>query len=53
YKSDSITEEGIASVVDYYRPQLIQYAAYWHQLTGQVVKECGLYLTRLDQYVVV
>jgi ATP-dependent helicase/nuclease subunit A len=51
YKTDDITAGDIDSAVEYYRPQLVGYADHWQNVTGDQVKERGLYFTRLNSYV--
>ena len=53
YKTDQVTPDTLSRVVDQYRGQISGYAETWQFLTGQKVKEKGLYLTRLDQFVTV
>jgi ATP-dependent helicase/nuclease subunit A len=53
YKSDDLSSSDIESAVNHYRHQLIGYAAHWQKLTAAVVKEAGLYFTKLDRYVTV
>ena len=51
YKTDEITESDIESAINYYRPQLEQYARHWLDSTGFKTSELGLYLTRIQRYV--
>ncbi|MCP3690776.1 MAG: hypothetical protein GY917_01165, partial [Planctomycetaceae bacterium] len=53
YKTDAVTADSVATVVDHYRGQVNGYADTWQLLTGEAVKEKGLYLTRLDRFVAV
>ncbi len=53
YKTDEITAADIESAVEYYRPQLIGYAQHWRDVTGDRVKELGLYFTRINAYVTI
>jgi ATP-dependent helicase/nuclease subunit A len=41
----------LAALVDHYRPQVALYARFWARLTGEEVKESGLYFTALDRWV--
>ncbi len=58
YKTDGIadiaTAQGVErakraldSLVDYYRPQVALYSRYWARITGERIKESGLYFTSL------
>ncbi len=49
-KTDQVTQAESVATYEYYRGQLEAYATYWQVLTGQRVKEVGIYLTRLDLY---
>ena len=55
YKSDAVGGGGegpsLESLVEYYAPQLKMYAAFWSEITGDTVKEAGLYFTSLRQWV--
>ena len=53
YKTDSVTADSVGNLVDHYRGQVNGYADTWQLLTGEQVKEKGLYLTRLNQFVTV
>ncbi|MDE0734348.1 MAG: hypothetical protein OSB47_00905 [Pirellulaceae bacterium] len=53
YKTDAVTADSVETVVDHYRGQVNGYADTWQLLTGEAVKEKGLYLTRLDRFVAV
>ena len=50
YKTDRVAENGVKSLVDHYIPQIHLYARAWEECSGQKVKECGLYFTRLEKY---
>ena len=62
YKSDRITEEGLGrgaaaakqafdALVAYYAPQVRIYTRLWERLTGERVKEAGLYFTSFEAWV--
>ena len=53
YKTDAVTDSSVDKLVDHYRGQVNGYADTWQLLTGEQVKEKGLYLTRLNQFVTV
>jgi ATP-dependent helicase/nuclease subunit A len=44
-------DKALAALVDHYRPQVALYARFWARLTGEKVKEAGLYFTALDRWV--
>lgn len=52
YKTDRIPEASLERLVEKYRGQVLAYAGAWTSITGQGVKEKGLYFTHLDRYVV-
>jgi ATP-dependent helicase/nuclease subunit A len=39
------------SLLAYYRPQVELYTRFWAELTGEKVRESGLYFTALDRWV--
>ncbi|MFC2169846.1 UvrD-helicase domain-containing protein [Acidobacteriota bacterium] len=52
YKTDSISEgQSLKRFIDYYTPQVRIYTRFWEEITGQKVKESGLYFTFGDQWV--
>ena len=55
YKSDAVDGGGegpsLESLVEYYAPQVKMYAAFWSEITGDAVKEAGLYFTTLRRWV--
>ncbi len=53
YKTDAAPAEAIPGLVEYYRGQVLAYRDVWEDVTGETVKEAGLYFTRVDEYVVV
>ena len=44
-------EKALAVLVDHYRPQVELYTRFWARITGENVKESGLYFTALDRWV--
>jgi ATP-dependent exoDNAse (exonuclease V) beta subunit len=44
-------ESALAALVDHYRPQVALYSRFWARITGEPVKESGLYFTALDRWV--
>jgi ATP-dependent helicase/nuclease subunit A len=44
-------EKALAVLVDHYRPQVELYTRFWARITGESVKESGLYFTALDRWV--
>ena len=62
YKTDRLPEalsagggedrnKALQALVDFYRPQVQLYTRFWAKLTGEPVKESGLYFTRLSEWV--
>jgi len=45
------SKEAFAGLVDYYRPQVELYGRFWEKITGQRVKESGLYFTSYRTWV--
>jgi len=50
YKTDEILDD-LQTYVDYYAPQVRLYSSYWAELTGQPVKETGLFFTYLNRWI--
>jgi ATP-dependent helicase/nuclease subunit A len=44
-------ERALAVLVDHYRPQVELYTRFWAKITGETVKESGLYFTALDRWI--
>jgi len=44
-------ENALDGLVDYYRPQVQLYTRFWAKITGENVKESGLYFTALDRWI--
>jgi len=44
-------ERALAALVDHYRPQVRLYTRFWARITGEKVKESGLYFTALGRWV--
>jgi ATP-dependent helicase/nuclease subunit A len=51
YKTDAVPASKLRQLAASYQPQVALYADVWQQLTGETVKETGLYFTHLDRYV--
>lgn len=49
FKTDSVTEKNLQPFVDFYRPQVLAYAAEWGKVFGFNVKESVLYFTGLSR----
>lgn len=43
-------EKALDVLVDHYRPQVQLYTRFWERMTGEKVKESGLYFTSLDAW---
>jgi len=50
YKTDEI-ERSVQRFVDYYTPQVKIYSQFWEHITGDPVKEAGLYFTSVNQWI--
>jgi len=50
YKTD-IINGGLQRFIDYYTPQIRIYTEFWEKITGQKVKEAGLYFTSINRWV--
>ena len=44
-------EAALAALAGHYRPQVRLYTRFWARITGQRIKESGLYFTALDRWV--
>jgi len=44
-------KKALDALVDYYRPQVLLYSRFWAKITGDRVKESGLYFTSIDAWV--
>jgi ATP-dependent helicase/nuclease subunit A len=42
---DEVKNETLRALVDFYRPQVRLYSRFWEKITGEKVKESGLYFT--------
>lgn len=52
YKTDAVKDERhLEQLVDYYRPQVAEYARRWEEITGEKVKESGLFFVSVLEYV--
>lgn len=50
YKTDLSARENVASLIDYYRPQIRNYARIWRQIANEPVREAGLFFTEINQF---
>ncbi len=50
FKTDDVKDD-LDSFVKYYAPQVELYSKYWSEITGENVKESGLYFTSLNKWV--
>lgn len=51
YKTDTVSDEDHRSQLrQYYRPQLEEYARRWQEITGETVREYGLFFTENGRY---
>ena len=46
-----VRERALDILVEHYRPQVRLYTRFWSKITGERVKESGLYFTALDRWV--
>jgi ATP-dependent helicase/nuclease subunit A len=44
-------EKALQVLVAHYRPQVELYTRFWARMTGDAVKESGLYFTALDRWI--
>lgn len=52
YKTDEI-KDNLDDYINYYAPQVKLYSTYWAEITGQKVKESGLYFTSVNKWVAI
>ncbi|NOR14022.1 MAG: AAA family ATPase [Candidatus Aminicenantes bacterium] len=52
YKTDEI-KDNLEDYINYYAPQVKLYSKYWAEITGQKVKETGLYFTSVNKWVAI
>jgi ATP-dependent helicase/nuclease subunit A len=52
YKTDEI-RNNLQDYVDYYAPQVKLYSKYWAEITGENVKEAGLYFTAVNKWIAI
>ena len=52
YKSDKI-DGNLEALVNYYKPQVQMYRDFWKKITGEKVKEAGLYFVDAGKWIVV
>ncbi|MBW1901319.1 MAG: UvrD-helicase domain-containing protein [Deltaproteobacteria bacterium] len=50
YKTDKV-DENLNGLVNYYRPQVELYSKFWEEMTGEKVKESGLYFVDTNEWV--
>ena len=50
YKTDKI-DDNIEKLVNYYRPQVELYTKFWEEMTGEKVKETGLFFVDTGSWV--
>jgi ATP-dependent helicase/nuclease subunit A len=50
-ESPEVREKALAILVEHYRPQVRLYTRFWAKITGETIKESGLYFTALDRWV--
>jgi len=51
YKTDEIGRgQSLKPFIDFYAPQVKIYARFWERITGQPIKETGLFFTSLNTY---
>jgi ATP-dependent helicase/nuclease subunit A len=46
-----VREKALEMLVAHYRPQVRLYTRFWAKITGETVKESGLYFTALDRWI--
>jgi len=51
YKSDKI-DGNLETLINYYKPQVEMYTDFWKEITGEKVKEAGLYFIDAGEWVV-
>jgi ATP-dependent helicase/nuclease subunit A len=52
YKSDEVGgPEHLQSLLDYYAPQVKLYSRFWSEITGEAVKETGLFFIDLNKWI--
>ena len=52
FKTDDVNDS-LDSFVKYYAPQVGLYSKFWAEITGENVKESGLYFTSVDKWVAI
>jgi len=50
-ESADVREKALEMLVDHYRPQVRLYTKFWARITGETVKESGLYFTALGRWI--
>lgn len=52
YKTDTIeSEEQLRELAKYYSPQVEMYKRFWEKMSGERVKEAGLYFTQVNNWI--
>ena len=51
YKTDRAALDQLSQLTEHYRPQVDTYAQIWSDITGQAVREKGLFFTAVQRYV--
>ena len=52
YKSDEVGgPEHLQSLLDYYSPQVKLYSRFWAEITGETIKETGLFFIDLNKWI--
>ena len=51
YKTDKV-DGNLEALVAYHKPQVEMYRKFWEEISGEKVKEAGLYFTDTKQWVV-
>lgn len=51
YKTDARPVEYLPALVEHYEGQVRTYAKHWAEITGEPVREAGLYFTHISRYV--
>ena len=51
YKTDRAALDQLSELAEHYRPQVDTYAQIWSDVTGQAVREKGLFFTAVQRYI--
>ena len=52
YKTDKV-DGNLEALVAYYKPQVDMYRKFWQEMSGEKVKEAGLYFIDVGQWITV